>query len=169
MRVTVSLLLTVLSAAAGQNVTAETHRSDEADPPHRHWSRDFIAPLVDVDQLRQKYLADPAVSREIKHAIEQRVVIAGMCPLEAAAAAGLPLHYMVQGRDEKPLTVPPPAAIAAQCEHPDETIAVELLFRNDRQFHSPEAVIFRVRFESGRAVFVDRERFGRPHQPDEET
>ena len=168
MRFTLFLLI-IVSSAAAQTVTDETHQADDASASQRHWSRDFMAPWTHPDQLRQKFLADPSVGSAVKRAIEQRVVIVGMCPFEATAAAGLPLHHVVQGHD-KMLTVPPPLAIAAQCKHPDDTLAVELLVRNATQYHAPEPVIFRVRFESGRAVFVDLERrLGFPHVADEET
>lgn len=54
--------------------------------------------------------------------------------------------------------VPPPAIISAQCEHPDESV-IELMFRNATQFVSNEPVVFRVRFEHGRATLIDRKGF----------
>ena len=153
------LLLVSLLSAAGQNVV------DDA-PPDQHWALDLIAPDQDVGHLRDKFLKNPSISAEIKRAIDERVVVPGMCPLEAFAAAGLPRHYGVFQRNPKQVFTP--AIMTAQCEHPDDNVAIELLFRSGTQFHTPKPVIFRVRFESGRAVFVDRERrFGRPRQTDE--
>jgi hypothetical protein len=49
-----------------------------------------------VAYLRKKFLGDPAVNAEIKRAIEKGLVIPGMCPFQAFAAAALPGVYEVR-------------------------------------------------------------------------
>jgi hypothetical protein len=109
----------------------------------------------EFDDLRTKYLADPAVRAEIKRAIQQRVVIVGMCPFEAFAAAGRPGLYKVQADKKWPDNIVPPVIINAQCQHPDDSV-IELLFHSKTQFNTPEPVVFRVKFEKGRAVLIDQ-------------
>jgi hypothetical protein len=46
-----------------------------------------------VAYLRKTFLGDPAVSAEIKRAIEKRLVIPGICPFPAFDAAGFPGVY----------------------------------------------------------------------------
>ncbi len=83
------------------------------------------------------------------------VVELGMCPDEAIAAAGNPGPYMVRRDTEKwPPGTFPPTIVAAQCEHPDDSV-IELLFRNRSQYASEEPVVFRVKFERGKAVSID--------------
>jgi hypothetical protein len=109
----------------------------------------------DFDDLRSKYLADPTVRPDVRRAIEQRVVIIGMCPFEAFAAAGRPGLYKVQADKKWPGNIAPPVIINAQCEHPDDSV-IELLFRSKTQFRTRERVVFRVKFDKGRAVLIDR-------------
>ena len=116
----------------------------------------------DIDDLRKKFLADSSVSSEIKRAIQKRVVVRGMCPQQAMAAAGLPGPYKVQADPKKwKPSIPPPVVINAQCEQPDASV-IELLFRSNTQFGTPEPVVFRVRFEKGRAVLIDRKSLSFP-------
>jgi hypothetical protein len=110
-----------------------------------------------LGDLRKKVLADKTVSLDIKAAIKKRIVINGMCPQQAFAAAGFPGLYMVQADKEKWATnVPPPVIIEAQCDAPDNSI-IELSFRNSTQFGTN--AVFRVRFEKGRAVVIDQNAF----------
>ena len=152
------LLIALLLTAAAEDPEDMT-RGEE-------WARDLIAPHRDIQHLREKYLTDPSVSAEIKHAIEAQVVVPGMCPLQAMAAAGLFVGAIVH---EDPAKGPPSDdVIKAQCEHPEDRVTIEFLFRTQTQFQTPEPVFFRVRFERGRVVFVDRERrLGHPRRPDE--
>jgi hypothetical protein len=110
-------------------------------------------------ELAQRYLADPSTPAAFKEGIRTGVVVIGMCPLQAFAAAGLPGPYMVQ-RDRSKWSgdVPPPEIVEAQCEAPDETV-VELMFRNTTQFASTEPKVFRVRFVAGKAVLIDQKGF----------
>jgi Ankyrin repeats (3 copies) len=109
----------------------------------------------DVDDLRKKYLSDSATSTEIKHAIEQRIVIPGMCPFQAFAAAGEPGFSKVVADKKWPGNIPPPVIINAQCDHPDDSL-IELTFRSSTQFHTKEPVPFTVKFEHGRSVSIDQ-------------
>jgi len=107
----------------------------------------------DVDDLRKKYLGDASTSAEIKHAIEERIVIPGMCPFQAFAAVGFPGFYQVQADKKWPGNIAPPVIINAQCDHPDDSV-IELTFRSSTQFHTKESVSFQVKFEHGRAVSI---------------
>jgi hypothetical protein len=109
----------------------------------------------DVDSLRKKYLSDPTTGAEIKHAIDQRMVIVGMCPFQAFAAAGEPGFYKVVADKRWPGNIAPPVIVNAQCEHPDDSV-IELTFRSSTQFHTKEPVPFFVKFEHGRAVSIER-------------
>jgi len=116
-----------------------------------------IAHADKLSDLRKKLLADPSVSSEIKAAIKKKIVVPGMCPQQAFAAAGFPGLYMVQADKEKwTSNIPPPVIIEAQCETPDNSI-IELSFRNSTQFGTN--AVFRVRFEKGRAVVIDQNPF----------
>ena len=110
-------------------------------------------------ELAQRYLADPSTPAAFKEGIRSGVVVMGMCPLQAFAAAGLPGPYMVR-RDRSKWSgdVPPPEIIEAQCKAPDESV-VELMFRNKTQFASTEPKVFRVRFVAGKAVLIDQKGF----------
>lgn len=109
----------------------------------------------DVSNLRKKYLSDPAVSADIKQAIEKRVVIPGMCPLQAFAAAGSPGFYQVTADKKWQPNIAPPVIINAQCEKPDDSV-IWLTFRSKTQFGTPQAVVFYAHFEKGRVVEVTR-------------
>ena len=119
----------------------------------------FIASAQSAEAFRDKVLSDPRTTAAVKDAIRKHLVVLGMCPLEAFAAAGLPGPYHVT-RDAKKWDrdVPPPRIVIAQCESPDESV-VELMFQNQSQFGSAEPVAFRVRFVHGRAVLIDRKAF----------
>ena len=105
------------------------------------------------------YLSDTNTAIEIKEAIKNKKVIKGMCPFQAFAAAGMPGPYMViKDRSLWSSNVPPPVVIQAQCKKPDKSI-VELMFRNTSQFNSKEPVVFRVRFEKGKSVLIDKQGF----------
>ena len=139
-------------------ISALSLSADDRSSPERRWVRELIAPAWDHEQLRQQYLRDPSVREEIKQAIEQRVVVTGMCPLDAIAAAGLPLHGAMNYRETVPGAREPfPRHIAAQCGRPDPQTSVQLQFRNDTQFGPGE--LFRVCFWEGRVVAVDQEKF----------
>src|SRR6266404_2839884 len=113
----------------------------------------------DLSDLRTKLLADTNTTPEIKAAIEKRLVITGMCPQEAFAAAGYPGMYMVQADKAKwKDSVPPPVIIDAQCKNPDNSV-IELMFKNSTQFATNKPVVFRVRFEKGQAVIIDQKGF----------
>jgi hypothetical protein len=110
----------------------------------------------DVADLRKKFLSDPAVSSEIKHAIEKGVVIPGMCPFQAFAAVGLPGFYEVRPDPKKwRFDIAPPVVINAQCDKPDDSV-IWLTFRSKTQFGTPDPVVFHVHFEKGRAVEITR-------------
>lgn len=113
-----------------------------------------------ADDLREKYLASPDTASALKDAIRKRIVVAGMCPFEAFAAAGYPGPYMVR-RDEAKWSAdtPPPNIINAQCKAPDAS-TIELLFRNSSQFGGAEPTVFRVRFVNGKVTQIDRKRLG---------
>jgi hypothetical protein len=116
----------------------------------------------DVADLRKKYLSDPAVSAEIKRAIEKGVVIPGMCPFQAFAAVGLPGFYQVTPDTKKwRMDIPPPVIINAQCDKPDDS-RIWLTFRSKTQFGTREPIVFFVRFEKGRAVEVTRKHEFKP-------
>jgi len=106
------------------------------------------------------YLADPNTSEEIKAAIQQGVVVLGMCPLQAFAAAGPPGPYSVR-RDltRWPPNSDPVKVVTSQCAEPDGSV-IELAFRNTSQFGSQDPVDFRVRFVEGRAVLIDLNELG---------
>jgi hypothetical protein len=111
------------------------------------------------EELVSKYLGDTKTSPEIKEAIKNGVVIKGMCPFQAFAAAGFPGPYIVKKDKEKWSDhVPPPNIISAQCENPDNSV-IELAFRNKSQFKTEEPVSFRVRFIKGKAVLIDQKKF----------
>ena len=109
----------------------------------------------DVADLRKKYLSDPAVSPDIKQAIQKGVVIPGMCPLQAFAAAGLPGFYEVQADKKWPGNIAPPKIINAQCDHPDDSV-IKLTFHSATQFHTKQLVAFTAKFEHGRVVSIER-------------
>jgi hypothetical protein len=121
----------------------------------------LLARADDVDDLRKKFLGDSAVSSEIKQAIQKRIVVRGMCPQQAFAAAGLPGLYKVQADPKWKPSIPPPVIISAQCDHPDKSV-IELLFRSKTQFATKDLVVFRVRFENGQAVSIDRKKISFP-------
>ena len=161
-RVAVIVLASLVLSLHAQDVAEHT-----SSP--KKWAVDLVAPYGGLDLLRQLYLAQRSVSPDVARAIEEREVILGMCPLQAIAAAGLPVSYVVDARSDVGLLFHR-SIITEQCEHPDDRIWVELLFRNASQFHTPVPVVFRVRFEQGRAVFVTKDRrLGLPPQIDEET
>ena len=112
-----------------------------------------------VQEYVDHYLADAKTPDSFKDAIRRGVVVEGMCPLQAFAAAGLPGPYMVR-KDRARWTsdVPPPVVIEAQCAKPDESV-IELLFQNKTQFSSKELRTFRVRFQKGKAMTVDQKGF----------
>ncbi len=105
------------------------------------------------------YLADPGTPDTFKDGIRRGVVVEGMCPLQAIAAAGFPGPYMVK-KDPARWTsdVPPPVVIQAQCDKPDASV-IELLFNNKTQFSTQEPLTFRVRFLQGKAVTIDQKGF----------
>ncbi len=95
----------------------------------------------------------------IKQAIKEGVVINGMCPFQAFAAAGFPGPYVVKRDKEKwSMDVAPPDIVNAQCEDPDNSV-IELIFTNQTQFKTSAPVKFRVRFVKGKAVLIDRKDF----------
>jgi hypothetical protein len=119
----------------------------------------FVSSAQDIDALREKYLSDPQTSEGVKEAIRQRIVVVGMCPFEAFAAAGAPGPYFVKRDTAKWVAhTPPPNIISAQCAAPDESI-IELMFKNSSQFKTSEPAVFRVRFIHGRAVLIDQKGF----------
>ncbi len=105
------------------------------------------------------YLADSRTPEEVKTAIREGVVVLGMCPLQALAAAGAPGPYRVE-RDPTRWAdqADPVKVVEAQCKSPDKSM-VELTFSNTSQFGSNEPVVFRVRFVDGRAARIDVEGF----------
>lgn len=114
-----------------------------------------------IAEIRKEVLADSAVSAEIKDAIARGVVIKGICPQEAFAAAGFPGPYMVIADKSKwKSQIPPPVIVNAQCKNPDDSV-IELMFRNATQFGGKDPVVFRVRFEKGRAVLIDQNAFSK--------
>jgi hypothetical protein len=112
-----------------------------------------------VITLRNYYLNDSTTSQEIKTAIQNGIVIIGMCPFQAFAAAGLPGPYMIKQDDTKwSQYTPPPNIINAQCNEPDSSI-IELAFRNSTQFNTKKPTYFRVRFIYDRSVLIDQKNF----------
>jgi hypothetical protein len=106
--------------------------------------------------LRKKFLGDPSVNAEIKQAIKKGVVVPGMCPLEAFAAAGLPGFYQVTADQKKwHPNIAPPVIVNAQCENPDDSVIL-LTFRSKTQFSTQVPVPFTVKFEQGRSVSIER-------------
>jgi len=146
MRVLALLAISILCVAA-----------EDLSSEDREWVFELIAPSREVEQLRQRYLEDPHVSGDIKNAIRQRLVSPGMCPLEAIAAAGLPLEGAIRQPGERPSDRSPAAIIAAQCARPETETGVLLSFRNDTQFGP--GVVFRVCFWEGRAIAIDTKKF----------
>jgi|SRR5882672_5128264 len=110
----------------------------------------------DAGKLKTQYLADATTSEEIKTAIRDGIVIPGMCPFQAFAAAGMPGQYKVVADKKWGAEVPPPDIISAQCDAPDDSTFV-LLFRNRTQFKSADAVVFRAKFAKGKVVAVDQQ------------
>jgi hypothetical protein len=118
-----------------------------------------VASAETKEQLAERYLNDLDTPAEIKEAIRSGVVVKGMCPFQAFAAAGLPGPYMVMSDKEKwKSNVPPPRIISAQCKNPDNSV-IELMFKNRTQFGTDEPVVFRVRFKKGIAVLIDQGKF----------
>jgi hypothetical protein len=118
-----------------------------------------VASAETQEQLAERYLNDPGSSTEVKEGIRKGVVVIGMCPFHAFAAAGFPGPYMVKRDKEKwESSVPPPIIISAQCNNPDNSV-IELMFNNKTQFDTDEPVVFRVRFEKGKVVLIDRKKF----------
>jgi hypothetical protein len=111
------------------------------------------------EELVKKYQNDPKVSAEMKRAIDAGVVIAGMCPLHAYAAAGNSTSYMVN-KDKKKwgASASSQTIIESQCSKPDDSV-IELAFKNKTQFKSEEPTSFRVRFVKGKAVLIDQKKF----------
>jgi hypothetical protein len=108
----------------------------------------------------EAYLSDPETPAEIKAAIERGVVVLGMCPFQAFAAAGLPGPYVVRRDPARwPPHSDPVKVIESQCKSPDKSV-IELMFRNKSQFGSSEPLVFRVRFVDGKAVLIDKNKFG---------
>ncbi len=106
-----------------------------------------------------QYLADPHTSEDVKTAIRDGVVVLGMCPSQAVAAAGEPGPYRIE-RDPTQWTEhsDPADIVEAQCHHPDRSV-IELTFSNTSQFESQEPVVFHVRFFGGRATRIDVDGF----------
>ncbi len=105
------------------------------------------------------YLADPRTSEDVKTAIRDGVVVLGMCPAQAVAAAGEPGPSFVERDPTRWTERSDPAAIVdAQCKRPDRSV-IELTFSNTSQFDSQEPVVFHVRFLGGRATRIDVEGF----------
>ena len=121
------------------------------------WTLLVLAACTHTLPYRTKYLADPSVSPEIKQAIRKGIVIEGMCPFEAIAAAGTPggLYEVTPDPKKWPSNIMPLAVINAQCEKPDNSI-IWLRFKNRTQFNTREPLAFHVRFERGRAVLITR-------------
>ena len=117
------------------------------------------SPGAGEPELAQRYLADQNTPSAFKKGIRAGVVVVGMCPLQAFAAAGLPGPYMVR-RDRSKWSgdTPPPEIIESQCETPDESV-IEVMFRNKTQFASAEPKVFRVRFLRGKVVLIDQKGF----------
>jgi hypothetical protein len=147
----ISRLLPVLLAAGlvATCSTTGTHRTQGSQPTPQSEVQDYI----------DHYLADPQTQEVFKEAIRRGVVVEGMCPHQAIAAAGFPGPYMVK-KDRKRWSsdVPPPVVVDAQCAQPDESV-IELMFRNKTQFSSVEAQVFRVRFIRGKVTTIDRKGF----------
>src|SRR5258707_517956 len=89
-----------------------------------------VCGTASTSENAEPYRKDPNTPIEFKAAIRQGVVVLGMCPFQAFAAAGFPGLYMVKpdpevwGHD-----VPPPEIIDAQCDRPDKSV-IEVKFRN---------------------------------------
>ena len=115
-------------------------------------------PRTLADVSRDRYLADPQTSEEMKAAIRSGVVIVGMCPLQAFAAAGLPGPYKVKVDQSVwgPGPVFPPKVVTAQCDNPDGS-EIELKFRNATQFDGDAPVVFNVKFVRGKVVEITRQ------------
>ena len=113
------------------------------------------APQSEVQDYVAHYLADPGTPDSFKESIRRGVVVEGMCPFQAFAAAGFPGPYMVR-KDPARWTSDdaPPVVIAAQCDKPDASV-IELLFNNKTQFSTQEPRTFRVRFLKGRVATID--------------
>jgi hypothetical protein len=155
----IALLVLVAVALNAQDVREHT----SAD---KKWASDLVAPYGGLATLRQHCLSQPALSPEIRQAIEERVVIPGMCALEAFAAAGLPTSYGIH--EEAGKRVFRVSVITEECEHPHSDVTIDLRFKNATQFHTPKPMVFRAHFEMGRVVSVDKSpRLGIPRQVDE--
>jgi hypothetical protein len=106
-----------------------------------------------------RYLADPGTPDQVRVAIRDGVVLLGMCPTQAVAAAGAPGPGRVDpdparwSRRSDPVKV-----VEAQCQKPDRSL-IELTFANTSQFGSYQPVVFRVRFVDGRAALLAVEGF----------
>lgn len=111
------------------------------------------------NKYAEHYLSDPETTDEIKVAIRKGVVVVGMCPYQAFAAAGNPGPYFVKPDPARwPAHSDPVKIVQSQCKSPDKSI-IELMFRNTSQFASEGPLVFRVRFVDGKAVLIDRKRF----------
>jgi len=107
----------------------------------------------------EHYLSDPETPEEIKAAIKKGVVVVGMCPYQAFAAAGEPGPYYVRRDPARwPDHSDPVKVIQSQCKSPDKSV-IELMFKNTSQFGSKEPLVFRVRFVDGKAVLIDQKGF----------
>jgi hypothetical protein len=111
------------------------------------------------NQYAKQYLSDPDTPDEIKVAIKKGVVVVGMCPYQAFAAAGDPGPYHVKRDPTRwPEHSDPVKIIQSQCKSPDKSV-IELMFKNTSQFGSKEPLVFRVRFIDGRVVLIDQKGF----------
>ena len=157
-RIIASLVLVAASLNA-QDVSEHTSAG-------KKWALDLVAPYGGLGTLREQYLSQPSLSPEIRHAIEERVVIPGMSALEAFAAAGLPINYAI--REEAGKRVFRVSIITEECEHPHRDVTMDLRFKTATQFHTPKPMVFRAHFEMGRVAWIDKSRvLAIPWQVDE--
>jgi len=118
-----------------------------------------IACAGERNRYADHYLSDAQTPEPIKSAIRKRVVILGMCPYQALAAAGDPGPYHVKPDPSRwPVHSDPVKIIKSQCANPDKS-TIELMFKNTSQFGSEDPVVFRVRFVEGKAVLIDQKGF----------
>lgn len=112
------------------------------------------------EQLAATYLNDPKTSKEIKTAIERGIIVLGMCPHHAFAAAGFPVGVYHVRMDETRWspTISPLKVIDAQCEYPDNSV-IDLSFKNSMQFISRKPLPFRVQFVRGKVVSINQKKF----------
>lgn len=90
-----------------------------------------------------------------RDAIRKGVVIVGMAPFEARLAGGAFAYKVIADKAKWPDGIDPLKVMWAQSMQADDS-EIWMIFRNDTQFSEGNDVSFKVHFEKGCAVSVER-------------